>query len=63
MELKIIGKLREARALLLEERDNGGNSRELSVSLTHIDSAILWRQEDLRLKEPPINAKETKEQH
>jgi hypothetical protein len=50
-----LGKLREARALLLEERDSGKNSRELSVTLTEIDTAILWRQEDLRLKTPPVN--------
>lgn len=50
-----LGKLREARALLLEERDAGKNSRELSVALTEIDTAILWRQEDLRLKEPTVN--------
>lgn len=51
----VLGKLREARALLLEERDRDENSRELSVCLTHIDTSILWRQEDLRLKKPPVN--------
>ncbi len=51
----VLGALREARALLLEERDAGKNSRELSVSLTEVDSAILWRQEDLRLKKNTIN--------
>lgn len=51
----VLGKLREARALLLEERDSGLNSRELSITLTEIDTAILWRQEDLRLKQPATN--------
>lgn len=50
-----LGKLQEARALLLEERDAGGNSRALSIVLTNIDTAILWRQEDLRLKRGAIN--------
>lgn len=50
-----LGFLREARAALLEERDNGGKSRELSVTLTEIDTAILWRQRDLQLKEPIKN--------
>lgn len=48
-----LGFMREARAALLEERDNGGNSRELSVALTEIDTAILWRQHDLQMKRPP----------
>lgn len=53
----VLGYLRQARALLLEERDAGKNSRELSVALTEIDTAILWRQYDLRLKQPAINEK------
>ena len=52
---QVLGWLREARAALLEERDDGKNSRELSVALTEVDSAILWRQEDLRLKSKIIN--------
>lgn len=55
MNDEALGKLREARAALLDERDAGKGSRELSVTLTEIDSAILWRQEDLRLKQPVIN--------
>jgi hypothetical protein len=51
----VLGKLREARCLLLEERDSGKPSRELSIVLTEIDTAILWRQEDLRLKLPVLN--------
>ena len=54
---EVLGKLREARALLLEERDGGKKSRELSVCLTEIDTAILWRQHDLQLKEEPVNEK------
>jgi len=52
----VLDSLRQARGLLLEEGDNGNNSRELSICLTEIDTAILWRQEDLRLKTPVINA-------
>ena len=55
MNDRILGFLREARAGLLIERDSGSNSRELSVTLTEIDTAILWRQEDLRLKQLIIN--------
>ena len=54
---EVLGKLREAKAFLLDEKDNGGNSRELSVCLTEIDTAILWRQHDLQLKQPSINEK------
>lgn len=50
----IIAYLQDARRLTLEQKDAGQNSRELSVVLTHIDTAILWRQEDLRLKAPTI---------
>jgi len=52
---EVLGKLREARALLLDERDAGKNSRELSVTLTEIDTAILWRQWDLQIKAPSVN--------
>lgn len=55
MSDNVLGHLRQARALLLEERDEGKNSRELSVSLTNVDTAILWRREDLRLKKHTIN--------
>lgn len=54
-----LGFLRQARAELLMEREQGGNSRELSVALTEIDTAILWRQWDLQLKQPAINEKES----
>jgi len=55
MDDAVLGHLREARAGLLEERENGKGSRELSVALTEIDTAILWRQQDLTLKLPPVN--------
>lgn len=58
MSDEVLGKLREARALLLEEKEEGGSSRELSIALTEIDTAILWRQEDLRLKKAPVNLEE-----
>ena len=44
-----------ARAVLWGERDGGGDSRELSVALTSLDTAILWRQEDLRRKAEVID--------
>ena len=55
MDDVVLGHLREARAGLLEEHENGKGSRELSVTLTEIDTAILWRQQDLMLKLPPVN--------
>ena len=55
MDDAVLGHLREARAGLLEERESGKDSRELSVTLTEIDTAILWRQQDLTLKLPPVN--------
>lgn len=51
----VLGKLREARALLKDENDAGNGSRELSLTITKIDEALLWRQEDLRLKAPAEN--------
>ena len=51
----VLGHLREARALLLEERDSGKKSRELSVCLTELETAILWREKDLSLKRPIEN--------
>ena len=50
---KTLELLREARAELLAERDDEKKgSRELSVALTHIDTAILWREKDLQCKVP-----------
>ena len=50
-----LGHLREARAILLEENEGPGRSRELSVTITSIDDAILWRQHDLQMKAEPVN--------
>jgi predicted secreted protein len=52
---EVLGKLREARALCKDEMDNGGRSRELSLVITKIDEALLWKIEDRRLKRPPVN--------
>ena len=49
---EVLGKLREARALLRDEKEAGQNSDELSICLIKVGTAILWRQEDLRLKNP-----------
>ncbi len=47
-----LGHMREARALMLEENEGEGRSRELSVALTELDTAILWRSHDLWVKTP-----------
>jgi len=54
MDDPALGFLREARAALREE---GGvaASRAVSIALDCIDTAILWRQEDLMLRRPPVN--------
>jgi hypothetical protein len=55
---KVLGLLRESRAELKDECDlypRTGRTRELSIASTKIDEAILWRQEDLRLKTPIRN--------
>lgn len=54
---EVLGKLREAKALLNDEARTGGGSRELSIVITKIDEALLWRCEDSRLKQPPIDEK------
>lgn len=46
----VLGYLRMARLALLEEKDEGGNSRALSIALTHIDTAVLWWEQDLSTK-------------
>jgi hypothetical protein len=50
----ILGRLREARAAALEDL---AKSRELSLVVTKIDEAILWRQFDLQIKRPPEHGK------
>lgn len=52
---EILGKLREARALLLEACNDKPDSLSCTLTLTKINEAILWRQEDMRLKEPTVN--------
>ena len=51
----VLGYMREAKAQLLLERDEGHGNREHSVTITQLETAILWRQEVLRLREPPVN--------
>jgi len=51
---KTLGYLQEARASAL---DDSAKSRELSLVITKIDEAILWRQHDLFIKQPPMNEK------
>jgi len=57
MNDEVLAHLRQARAVALEENEGAGRSRELSVVVTNIDNAILWRQFDMQIKAPPINEK------
>lgn len=50
----ILAHLQEARA---EALTDAAKSRELSLVVTKIDEAVLWRQEDLRLKRPAEHTK------
>lgn len=52
---EILGYLREARAAALSDPMK---SRELSLVVTKIDEAILWRQFDLQFKTPADDAVE-----
>ena len=54
MDCKALGLMREARVLLNNE-SKASNSRALSITITKLDEAILWRQRDMQLKSPPIN--------
>lgn len=45
----VLGFLQDAREMALNDP---AKSRELSLVITKIDEAILWRSEDLRLKSP-----------
>lgn len=55
MDDKVLGYLRLARAELLQEIDQPSGNREKSITITNIDTAILWRQEEKRLYIPDIN--------
>ena len=57
MDDNVLGKLREAReAICVElEQKHGHGSRELSIVMTHLETAILWREKDLRVNTGPIN--------
>jgi hypothetical protein len=59
MDDRVLGFMREARAAMLEERESGGGSRELAVSLTELETAILWRQQDNQQKTKPVNTYST----
>lgn len=48
----VLGHLREARAILNDETKAGQGSRETALVITKIDEALLWRQENLRLRTP-----------
>ncbi len=55
MNDEAIGKMREAYALLEDEKKAGKASREMAVAMTELETAILWRQHDLALKAPAVN--------
>lgn len=46
----VLKHLNAARDALLAERDKN-NSRELSVTLTELETAIMWREKDVQLKQ------------
>jgi hypothetical protein len=50
-----LGLIREARALL-REKAKTANSRELAMVITKLDEAELWRQKDMQMKAPTVNA-------
>lgn len=54
MECKALGMIREARALLDDELKID-SSRELSMTITKLDEAILWRQRDMQLKSTSVD--------
>lgn len=55
MNDKILGHLREALVCCKDEQSDKFGSRELSLVMTKIEEAILWRQEDLRRRTPEKN--------
>lgn len=56
MELdKALEKMGEALAALNEEKAAGKGSRELSITVTELETAILWRRQDLLTKNPTGN--------
>ena len=55
MRDKCLDFLREARAVISEEQSSGTHSSPQDVTLTAIDTAILWRCHDLHFREPVVN--------
>lgn len=53
-DCKALGLIREARAILQDEA-KAANSRELSMVITKLDEAELWRQRDMQRKAPVVN--------
>ncbi len=51
MNDEVLKHLALARVKLLDRRDLEGDSRALRITITHIETAQLWRKEDLSLKE------------
>jgi len=52
---KVLGFLREARAAICEEQEDGIKNRQQAVTFTEIETAILWRQYDLQIRAPIDN--------
>jgi len=53
---EVLGLLRLTRCELLEACNDKPDSRAQAMVLTKIDEAILWQEQDQRLKAPTINA-------
>lgn len=55
MKDDVLGHLREAKAILNDEVREGKGTREVSLVITKIDEALLWREKDLSMKKPIEN--------
>lgn len=55
MNDEVLGKLREARALVADEMDSGNRSKLMKYTFQSIYQAVLWREEHVRLQREPIN--------
>lgn len=45
-------RLYQARDDMRAEADNGNSSRELSIALTHCETAMLWLKKDQEMRPP-----------
>ena len=52
---EIAGMMRAVRAAILEEQESGRRTREQSITLTQLETAILWRERDVFASQKPTN--------